>query len=82
MKTLWATATAAVVLAACQAMPVEEPRATAQLQPTKGNKTFGEATFEQVANKVRVVVFVRDSSRAGSTACTSTRSATAARMTA
>ena len=59
MRTLLASATAAVLLAACQAMPVEELRATAQLQPTKGNKTFGEATFEQVGNKVRVVVFVQ-----------------------
>jgi Cu-Zn family superoxide dismutase len=29
------------------------------LQPTKGNKTFGEATFEQVGDKVRVVIFVQ-----------------------
>jgi Cu-Zn family superoxide dismutase len=35
------------------------PRATAQLQPTKGNKTIGEATFEQVGNKVHVWVFVQ-----------------------
>ncbi len=49
-----------VLLAACQTMSADAPpRATAQLQPTKGNKTFGEATFEQVGNKVRVVVFVQ-----------------------
>jgi len=42
-------------------MPEEAPRATASLQPTKGNKTFGEATFEQVGpNKVRVVVFAQN----------------------
>jgi superoxide dismutase, Cu-Zn family len=43
-------------------MPAEEaPRATASLQPTKGNKTFGEATFEQVGpNKVRVIVFAQN----------------------
>ncbi len=46
-------------LAACQTMPDEPLRATAQLQPTKGNKTFGEATFEQVGDKVRVIVFVQ-----------------------
>ena len=50
---------AAVLLAACQTMSPEPLRATAQLQPTKGNKTFGEATFEQVGNKVRVAVFVQ-----------------------
>ena len=54
---LFAAATA--VLASCQTMPPEAPRATAQLQPTKGNKTFGEATFEQVGGKVQVVVFVQ-----------------------
>jgi Cu-Zn family superoxide dismutase len=58
MKTVIAVTAATVLLAACQTMPPESPRATAQLQPTKGNKTFGEATFEQVGNKVRVVVFV------------------------
>lgn len=51
-------AAATVLLAACQTMSPEPLRATAQLQPTKGNKTFGEATFEQMGDKVRVVVFV------------------------
>ncbi len=58
MKRVFAAA-ASVLLAACQMMPLEAPRATAQLQPTKGNKTFGEATFEQVGDKVRVAVFVQ-----------------------
>jgi Cu-Zn family superoxide dismutase len=58
MRTIYAVA-AAVLLAACQAVPDEPLRATAQLQPTKGNKTFGEATFEQVGDKVRVIVFVQ-----------------------
>ena len=58
MKSIIAAA-AAVLLAACQTTPTEGPRATAQLQPTKGNKTFGEATFEQVGDKVRVVIFVQ-----------------------
>jgi Cu-Zn family superoxide dismutase len=52
-------AAAAVLVAACQTTPSEPLRATAGLQPTKGNKTFGEATFEQVGNKVRVVVYVQ-----------------------
>jgi Cu-Zn family superoxide dismutase len=58
MRPIFAAA-AAVLLTACQTTPTEGPRATAQLQPTKGNKTFGEATFEQVGDKVRVVVFVQ-----------------------
>lgn len=59
MKATIAIAAAAVLLTACQSMPTEPPRSTAQLQPTKGNKTIGEATFEQVGNKVHVVVFVQ-----------------------
>jgi len=53
------TAIAALFLAACQTVPVEPLRATAQLQPTKGSKTFGEATFEEVGGKVQVSVFVQ-----------------------
>ena len=50
----------ATVLAACQSVPDEPLRATAALQPTKGSKAFGEATFEQEGdNKVRVSVFVQ-----------------------
>ena len=59
MKLVFAAAASAVLLAACQTAPTEPLRATAQLQPTKGSKTFGEATFEQVNGKVRVVVFVQ-----------------------
>jgi len=59
MKTVITLAAATVLLAACQSMPIDPPRATAQLQPTKGNKTIGEATFEQVGSKVRVVIFVQ-----------------------
>jgi len=58
MKPLFAAAVV-VLLAACATAPVEPLRATAQLQPTKGNKTFGEATFEQVGDKVHVVVYVQ-----------------------
>ena len=59
MRLLIAAIAAAVLLAACQNTPPEPLRATAQLKPTKGNKTFGEADFEQVGDKVRVVVFVQ-----------------------
>src|SRR5512134_2448207 len=59
MKRLLAPIAAAVLLAACETTPPEPLRANAQLKPTKGNKTFGEATFEQVGDKVRVVVFVQ-----------------------
>ena len=59
MKLLIAAAAATVLLVACQTMPPEPPRATAQLKPTPGNKTIGEATFEQTGGKVRVVVFVQ-----------------------
>jgi len=54
---------AAAMLAACQSTsspkPDEAARATAALQPTKGSKAFGEATFEQVGDKVRVIVFAQ-----------------------
>ena len=53
-------ALAAALLAACQSMSDEPPRATAALQPTKGSKAFGEATFEQAGDgKVRVFVFAQ-----------------------
>lgn len=47
------------MLAACQSMPTEPERANAQLQPTKGSKTFGEATFEDIEGKVHVVIYVQ-----------------------
>ena len=55
----FAAAAAAFLVAACATAPVEPLRATAQLQATKGNKTFGEATFEEVDGKVHVVVYVQ-----------------------
>ena len=60
MKRTIALTAIAVVLAACQTTPDDPPRATAALQPTKGSKAFGEATFEQVGDKVRVVVFAQN----------------------
>lgn len=55
---LGATASA-LLLTACATTPPEALRATAGVEPTKGNKTFGEATFEQVGDKVKVVIFVQ-----------------------
>jgi Cu-Zn family superoxide dismutase len=46
---------AAVGLAGCQSVPSDAPRATANLQPTKGNRAAGTVDFYQVGNKVRVV---------------------------
>jgi superoxide dismutase, Cu-Zn family len=59
MRTAFALLAAAAVLAGCQSTPSEPPRATAQLEPTKGNKTIGEATFEQRGDKVQVWIFVQ-----------------------
>lgn len=53
-----ATATA-LLLTACATTPPEDLRGNAPLQPTTGSKTFGEATFEQVGNKVKVTIFVQ-----------------------
>jgi Cu-Zn family superoxide dismutase len=51
-------ALAAAALVGCQTTPTEAPRATAGLAATKGNKTVGEVTFEQLGDKVRVTVQV------------------------
>ena len=40
---------ALALIAGCQSTPDEPLRATASLQPTKGSKTIGEVTFEQVS---------------------------------
>ena len=53
------TVCALCVIAGCATAPVEPLRATAQLQPTKWSKTFGEATFEQAGDKVHVVIYVQ-----------------------
>ena len=50
---------AAAALAGCQSMTASGPMlASAGLAPTKGNKTVGEVTFEQVGDKVRVTAQV------------------------
>ena len=59
MTRIICAAAACALLAACASMSDDGLRATAQLQPTKGNKTFGEATFEQVGDKVHAVIYVQ-----------------------
>lgn len=63
MKSLTMVAVA-LLLAACGSAPQQAPeelRATAGLEPTKGSKTFAEATFEPAGpNKVRVIVFAQN----------------------
>ena len=58
MKATLLLAVATALLAGCQSIAPDVPRATAQLQPTKGSKALGEVTFEQVGDKVRVVALV------------------------
>jgi Cu-Zn family superoxide dismutase len=59
MKLTSLAVASAMVLAACASMSGDPLRATAGLQPTKGNKAFGEATFEQEGDKIRLTVFVQ-----------------------
>jgi len=61
MKNYLAAATAATLVAGCHGMmrqeaAAPEAQATAALQPTKGSKAFGEATFEQMGGEVHVLV--------------------------
>ena len=52
-------ALAAAAMLGCTTMSDDNPpRATAGLHPTKGNKTEGEVTFEQLDGKVRVTAQV------------------------
>lgn len=62
MRNLYVVLSAVILLGGCESAPrtgPEELRATAHLQPTKGNKALGEATFEQVGDRVRVIVFAQ-----------------------
>ena len=47
-------AAALPLLAACQSVPSSGPRATASLQPTKGNQTSGTVTVVEAGARVRV----------------------------
>lgn len=51
-------AAAALAVAGCQSVPSDAPRATASLQPTKGNQTSGTVSFAQVGDRVRVSAVV------------------------
>ena len=42
------------LLAACQSIAPDAPRATASLQPTRGNQTSGTVSFVEARGKVRV----------------------------
>ena len=56
---------AAALLAACQSIPPDAPRATANLQPTKGSTVRGTVNFVQVGDKVRVTATVTGLKPAG-----------------
>jgi Cu-Zn family superoxide dismutase len=47
-----------VLVAGCQGMRFSGPSASAKLEPTKGNKASGTATFTQAGDKVQVVANV------------------------
>src|SRR3954465_2473833 len=52
-------ATLVIAVAACQSLREPQgPRASADLEPTKGNNTTGKVMFTQVGDKVRVVADV------------------------
>jgi Cu-Zn family superoxide dismutase len=46
------------VAAGCQSVPADAPKASANLQPTKGSTVSGTAEFVQVGDKVRVTATV------------------------
>lgn len=54
MKGAFLAAAMLPLLAACQSMTSDGPRATANLQPTKGNQTSGTVQFLQRGERVRV----------------------------
>jgi Cu-Zn family superoxide dismutase len=51
-------AAAALAAAGCQTIPADAPRASADLQPTKGNKASGTVHFYQIGDRVRVIAKV------------------------
>jgi Cu-Zn family superoxide dismutase len=56
MKTLptLAGVAVAVLIAACQSVPSDAPKASAALEPTKGSTVRGNVSFVQIGDKVRV----------------------------
>ena len=46
------------LMAGCQSMPADAPRASASLQPTKGSTVRGTVNFVQIGDKVRVTASV------------------------
>jgi Cu-Zn family superoxide dismutase len=57
-QNILAAATAAALVAGCQGMRADGPRATANLEPTKGSTVRGTTTFMQHGDKVHVVATV------------------------
>jgi Cu-Zn family superoxide dismutase len=50
--------TAVALLAACQSVPSDAPKASAALEPTKGSTVRGTVEFVQIGDKVRVTANV------------------------
>ena len=59
IRTAFAAAAAAALLAGCQSVPSDVLRATASLEPTRGSSVSGAVDFVQVGDKVRVSANVR-----------------------
>ena len=51
-------AIAAALAAGCQSVPPDAPKASAHLQPTKGNSVSGHVDFVQLGDKVRVTAHI------------------------
>ena len=49
---------AVVLVAGCQSIPADAPKASASLQPTKGSSVRGDVSFVQIGDKVRVTAKV------------------------
>jgi Cu-Zn family superoxide dismutase len=49
---------AAVLVAGCQSIPADAPKASASLQPTNGSTVRGNVSFVQIGDKVRVTAKV------------------------
>jgi len=58
MRILLAALSCSLIMAGCAWLPGKTASATANLQPTKGNKVWGTVTFTQKGSKVLVVANV------------------------